>query len=87
MAGALPPSRSVQLDRNRAALLEHLYQRDGRGNPAHPHAFTYTGLAAATRAQLGAAALELWTEAWHDDSAPPVPLPLPVVDAPAGVEA
>jgi hypothetical protein len=81
MAGASDPCSPVQYDRNRAALLEHLFKQDGRTNAAHPHAFTYTGLAVATRERLGAEALESWIRRWHEDPSEPV------VDAPAGGEA
>lgn len=37
-------SKSVWLDTQRANMMEALFYRDGRDNPDHPQAFTYTGL-------------------------------------------
>ena len=37
-------SQRVWEDQQRADIMEALYYRDGRNNPDHPFAFTYTGL-------------------------------------------
>lgn len=61
------PCDPVQRDRNRTAVLEFLYEADGRDDPAHPHAFTYTGLARQYQAAFGRWLLEQLTESWHLD--------------------
>lgn len=76
LAPLAPPCHPVQRDRNRAAVLEFLYAADGRDDPAHPHAFTYTGLAQQYHQIFGRWLLEQLTEAWHLD-AEALPLPEP----------
>mgnify|MGYP006282035417 CR=1 FL=1 len=56
----------VQYDRNRAEVMEFLYWMDGRDDPEHPHAHTYTGLADAFRYVAGELLLEELTTFWHD---------------------
>lgn len=56
----------VQYDRNRAEVMEFLYWMDGRDDPEHPYAHTYTGLADAFRYVTGARWLEELTNVWHD---------------------
>lgn len=51
------PSK-VQLDANRQAYLEYLYDRDGRHDPAHPMHSLWTGLAVARREELALALLD-----------------------------
>lgn len=48
----------VQLDANRQAYLEYLYDRDGRHDPAHPMHSLWTGLAVARREELALALLD-----------------------------
>lgn len=61
------PCAPVQRDRNRTAVLEFLFEADGREDPTHPHAFTYTGLARQYQAAFGRWLLEQLTESWHLD--------------------
>lgn len=56
----------VQYDRNRAEVMEFLYWMDGRDDPEHPYAHTYTGLADAFRYVAGELLLEELTTSWHD---------------------
>jgi hypothetical protein len=49
----------LQIDSNRQAYLESLYERDGRHDPAHPMHGLWTGLAITKRAELTAAFLSL----------------------------
>lgn len=37
-------NRRIWEDQQRADMMESLFYRDGRDNPDHPFAFTYTGL-------------------------------------------
>jgi hypothetical protein len=64
-----PSCGAVQRDRNRVAVLEWLYEVDGRDQPGHPRAHTYTGLAQQYQALLGRWLLEELTEAWHLEGA------------------
>lgn len=40
----MDPKSPTYLDDQRAVMMEHLFMCDGRNDPSHPHAFTYTGL-------------------------------------------
>ena len=52
------PSR-IQLDANRQAYLEYLYDQDGRHDPTHAMHSLYTGLAVAREGVLGIQQFEL----------------------------
>lgn len=56
---------SVQYDRNRAAILETLFELDGRSHENHPHRHCYTALVEDCRARIGADQLEAITRAFH----------------------
>lgn len=66
---ALPAVDPVQYDRNRAEVMEFLYHVDGRGEPDHPQAHLYTGLAERFRQDAGQLVLEELTSTWHDPEA------------------
>jgi hypothetical protein len=53
-----PTPAKTQLDANRQAYLEYLYDRDGRHDPAHPMHSLWTGLAVARCRELGQALLD-----------------------------
>lgn len=58
---AKPGSRNAfQLEANREAYMNWLYERDGRDDPSHPQHSTWTGLAIAHREELLKEALEKW---------------------------
>lgn len=55
----------IQFDRNRAAVLEFLYELDGRGNGDHPQHHTYTQLAENFKEAIGQLVLDELTRGWH----------------------
>lgn len=59
-------SERVQHDQNRADFLEFLYIADGRDNPEHPYAFTYTGLFQDYCYMVGEAVLASLVTGWHE---------------------
>jgi hypothetical protein len=61
----LSTAERVRQDQNRADFMEYLFLMDGRDNPDHPYAFTYTGLFSSYAVALGTAALQDIQEEWH----------------------
>ncbi|MEN9859959.1 MAG: hypothetical protein RLZZ515_441 [Cyanobacteriota bacterium] len=64
------PCDDVQLQRNRSAVLDYLYEVDGRSDPNHKYAFTYTNLVETYRYRLGQMLLEEVTRNWHFEQSP-----------------
>ena len=62
---ALPAGQTRQ-DQNRADFLEFLYYADGRDNPEHPLANTYTGLFQDYCYLVGEAVLASLVTGWHE---------------------
>lgn len=56
----------VRRDQNRADFLEFLYLADGRDNPEHPYANSYTGLFQSYCYGLGEAMLQDISDNWHE---------------------
>lgn len=50
--------KQLQVDSNRQAYLEYLYERDGRHDPSHPFHSLWTGLAVMRRRELALAVIE-----------------------------
>jgi len=55
----------VQYDRNRAAVLEALFDLDGRHSSDHPQHHCYTGLVQECRTRIGADQLDEITRRFH----------------------
>lgn len=55
-----PPA--VDVGARRQELLELLFRVDGRHKPEHPHAFTYTGLAAEFHRRVGRSIIDTLLE-------------------------
>lgn len=49
---------AVDVGAKRQELLELLFRADGRDEPGHPHAFTYTGLAMEFHRRVGQAMID-----------------------------
>jgi hypothetical protein len=60
----------VQFDRNRAAVLDYLYELDGRGDEHHPLRHTYTALAENFKEVMGQLVLDELTRGWHQNQQP-----------------
>lgn len=61
----LTAAERVQQDQNRADFMEFLYQADGRDDPEHPFAKTYTGLFQSYAYEIGRLTLVDLAESWH----------------------
>lgn len=53
---------AVDVDAKRQELLELLFRADGRDRAEHPHAFTYTGLAAEFHRRVGQSMIDALLE-------------------------
>ena len=58
-AAGLP---TADVGAKRQELLELLFHADGRDNPGHPHAFTYTGLAMEFHRRVGQSMIQSFLE-------------------------
>ena len=65
-AAELSAAKKVQLDQNRADFMEFLYELDGRDDPSHPYAKTYTGLHEAFALEIGFLTLKDIAADWHN---------------------
>ncbi|MGA1641113.1 MAG: hypothetical protein ACO4AL_12285 [Steroidobacteraceae bacterium] len=62
-----PAPEASRYGLNRAAILEWLYNLDGRQDPSHPQHSLYTGLADKYRYEFGTTVLECLTRCWHEE--------------------
>jgi len=74
----------IQFDRNRAAVLEFLYELDGRGSGEHPQHHTYTQLAENFKLAVGQLVLDELTRGWHLSQRPVIKIDFGADDSGAG---